>query len=269
MTATHPVREDIDLLDGHWYANEPHDLWEWMRDNAPVYYDERRDVWGVTRHADVLRIEKDPKTFSSKFSPRPHGQGLPMMISMDDPLHTRRRRLVYAGFTPKRVRDKEPVIRKLCTQIIDARLRARRMRLRVGHRRAAAVAPHRRHARLPARVLRRSARVVRRPHQGHHRHAHRRDDAEVGGGGDGVPRVPARRHRRPSRQATAGRSRQHPLSRGDRGREARRRVAGPGDAADPHRRRRDHASRHQHGDARADGPPRPARDPRRGRRRDR
>ena len=120
MTATHPVREDIDLLDGHWYANEPHDLWEWMRENAPVYYDERRDVWGVTRHADVLRIEKDPKTFSSKFSPRPHGQGLPMMISMDDPLHTRRRRLVYAGFTPKRVRDKEPVIRKLCTQIIDA-----------------------------------------------------------------------------------------------------------------------------------------------------
>ena len=119
MTATHPVREDIDLLDGHWYANEPHDLWEWMRDNAPVYYDERRDVWGITRHADVLAIEKDPKTFSSKFSPRPHGQGLPMMISMDDPLHTRRRRLVYHGFTPKRVRDKEPTIRKLCTQIID------------------------------------------------------------------------------------------------------------------------------------------------------
>ncbi len=88
MTATHPVREDIDLLDGHWYANEPHDLWEWMRENAPVYYDEQRDVWGITRHADVLAIEKDPKTFSSKFSPRPHGHGLPMMISMDDPLHT-------------------------------------------------------------------------------------------------------------------------------------------------------------------------------------
>ena len=119
MTATHPVRDDIDLLDGHWYANEPHDLWEWMRENAPVYYDEQRDVWGITRHADVLAIEKDPKTFSSKFSPRPHGGGLPMMISMDDPLHTCRRRLVYHGFTPKRVRDKEPTIRKLCTQIID------------------------------------------------------------------------------------------------------------------------------------------------------
>ena len=119
MTATHPVRDDIDLLDGHWYAQEPHELWEWMRHHAPVYYDERRDVWGITRHADVLAIEKNPKTFSSKRSPRPHGDGLPMMISMDDPMHTRRRRLVYHGFTPKRVRDKEPTIRRICTQIID------------------------------------------------------------------------------------------------------------------------------------------------------
>lgn len=119
MTATHPVRDDIDLLDGHWYSHEPHDLWEWMRHNAPAYYDEQRDVWGITRHADVLAIEKDPKTFSSKRSPRPHGGGLPMMISMDDPMHTRRRRLVYRGFTPKRVRDKEPTIRRICTQIID------------------------------------------------------------------------------------------------------------------------------------------------------
>jgi cholest-4-en-3-one 26-monooxygenase len=119
VTATHPVRDDIDLLDGHWYAHEPHDLWEWMRRNAPVYYDEGRDVWGITRHADVLAIEKDPKTFSSKRSPRPHGDGLPMMISMDDPRHTQRRRLVYRGFTPKRVRDKEAVIRRICTQIID------------------------------------------------------------------------------------------------------------------------------------------------------
>ena len=119
MTATHPVRDDIDLLDGHWYAREPHDLWEWMRHNAPVYWDAERAVWGITRHADVLAIEKDTKTFSSRRSPRPHGNGLPMMISMDDPLHTRRRRLVYSGFTPKRVREKESTVRRICTQILD------------------------------------------------------------------------------------------------------------------------------------------------------
>jgi cytochrome P450 family 142 subfamily A polypeptide 1 len=119
VAATHPVRDDIDLLDGHWYASEPHDQWEWMRRNAPVYWDADRRVWGITRHADVLAIEKDTETFSSRRSPRPHGNGLPMMISMDDPMHTRRRRLVYSGFTPKRVREKEPTIRRICTQIID------------------------------------------------------------------------------------------------------------------------------------------------------
>jgi cytochrome P450 family 142 subfamily A polypeptide 1 len=119
VTANHPVRDDIDLLDGHWYAREPHDTWEWMRHHAPVYWDAEREVWGITRYADVLAIEKDTATFSSRRSPRPHGNGLPMMISMDDPLHTRRRRLVYSGFTPKRVKEKEPSIRRICTRIID------------------------------------------------------------------------------------------------------------------------------------------------------
>ena len=42
-----------------------------------------------------------------------------MMISMDDPLHHRRRSLVNRGFTPRRVRDHEQTIRSICTDIID------------------------------------------------------------------------------------------------------------------------------------------------------
>jgi cytochrome P450 family 142 subfamily A polypeptide 1 len=113
------VRDDIDLLDGAWYAQEPHEHWEWMRRNAPVYYDEWGAVWGITRYEDVLAIEKDPATFSSRRSPRPHGDPLPMMISMDDPQHRRRRSLVNRGFTPRRVGEHEATIRRLCTQILD------------------------------------------------------------------------------------------------------------------------------------------------------
>ena len=91
-----------------------------MRREAPVYYDEASDVWGVTRHEDVLAIEKDPVTFSSRRAPRPHGDPLPMMIAMDDPAHHRRRSLVSRGFTPKRVADHETTVRRLCTTIIDA-----------------------------------------------------------------------------------------------------------------------------------------------------
>jgi len=117
--ASHPTRDDIDLLDGNWYAREPHDLWTWMRANAPVYHDDKNDVWAVTRYRDVLAVEKDPVTFSSRRSPRPHGDPLPMMISMDDPAHHQRRSLVNRGFTPRRVRDREGEIRRICDEIID------------------------------------------------------------------------------------------------------------------------------------------------------
>jgi cholest-4-en-3-one 26-monooxygenase len=116
---TDPVRDDIDLLDGAWYSREPHDTWTWMREHAPIYYDEKNDVWAITRYRDVLEIEKDPSTFSSRRSPRPHGDPLPMMISMDNPQHQRRRSIVNRGFTPRRVAEKEPTILRLCTEIID------------------------------------------------------------------------------------------------------------------------------------------------------
>ena len=108
----HVVRDDIDLLDGNWYATRPYEQWAWMRANAPVYYDEPNDVWGITRYDDVLAIEKDPATFSSARAPRPHGDPLPMMISMDNPEHQTRRIVgeprVHAeeGAGPRRVHQR-------------------------------------------------------------------------------------------------------------------------------------------------------------------
>ncbi|MEZ5164961.1 MAG: hypothetical protein R2695_00175 [Acidimicrobiales bacterium] len=58
--ANHPVREHIDLMDGNWYASEPHDDWTWMRANAPVYYDPNSDVWAVARYDDILTVSATP-----------------------------------------------------------------------------------------------------------------------------------------------------------------------------------------------------------------
>ena len=110
---------DVNLLDGAWYAEDPHEVWAWMRREAPVHYDEVADVWGIARYDDVLAIEKDPTTFSSKRAPRPHGQPLPMMISMDDPDHQRRRSLVNRGFTPRRIGELEPTVTELCRRIVN------------------------------------------------------------------------------------------------------------------------------------------------------
>ena len=111
--------EGLNLLDGSWYADDPHAVWTWMRREAPVFRDEASDVWGIARYDDVLAIEKDPATFSSRRAPRPHGNALPMMISMDNPEHQRRRALVNRGFTPRRVAEHGATVERLCTTILD------------------------------------------------------------------------------------------------------------------------------------------------------
>jgi cytochrome P450 family 142 subfamily A polypeptide 1 len=118
-TPTHPTHPDINLTDGAFYGNDPHELFTWMRANAPVYFDADSGVWGITRYADLKAISADPKTFSNAQGIRPDNGPLPMMIDMDDPDHLRRRQLVNKGFTPRRVRDSAERIRLVCDSIID------------------------------------------------------------------------------------------------------------------------------------------------------
>jgi cytochrome P450 family 142 subfamily A polypeptide 1 len=116
--ATHPTRDDIDLVAGEFWGRDPHEEMAWMRANAPVYWDGR--VWGITRYADLKAIAKDPATFSNAGGIRPDSGPIPMMIDMDDPAHLKRRKLVNKGFTPRRVREQEAAVRRACDQIIDS-----------------------------------------------------------------------------------------------------------------------------------------------------
>jgi cytochrome P450 family 142 subfamily A polypeptide 1 len=113
------VLDGLNLLDGAWYAQNAHEVWTEMRQTSPVHWDPVAQVWGIAKYQDVTAVEKNPKTFSSHRAPRPHGEHLPMMISMDDPEHQRRRSLVNRGFTPKRVNAHEPMLRDLCRTIIN------------------------------------------------------------------------------------------------------------------------------------------------------
>jgi cytochrome P450 family 142 subfamily A polypeptide 1 len=118
--ANHPTRDDIDLVSGDFYGSDPQDQYAWMRANAPVYFDQKNGVWGVSRYADLKAVAKDPGTFSNAGGIRPDNGPLPMMIDMDDPEHFRRRKLVNKGFTPRRVRDLEQKINDVCDEIIDS-----------------------------------------------------------------------------------------------------------------------------------------------------
>jgi cholest-4-en-3-one 26-monooxygenase len=116
-TPDHPTRPEIQLLSPDFYA-DLHELTAWMRANAPLYWDDSVGIWGAASHADVSMMSRDWQTFCSGQGSRPESS-VPSMINMDAPEHTRRRRVVSSGFTPRRVADHEPYLRRKVTQLID------------------------------------------------------------------------------------------------------------------------------------------------------
>ena len=114
-----PANPAIRLLDGYWYAGDPHPHFAWMREHAPLYWDEAGQVWGVATYEELVRVSKDTDTFCSRMSSRPDSPPIPSMINMDDPEHRRRRNLVNKGLTPRRVQDHEPKVRAICHELVD------------------------------------------------------------------------------------------------------------------------------------------------------
>ncbi len=81
--------------------------------------------WVVTRHADILEMSKNPKTFCSGQgitvldSPPEFNEFFASMIAMDDPRHARLRRLVSAGFTPRMLARLEDSVQERASAIVD------------------------------------------------------------------------------------------------------------------------------------------------------
>lgn len=115
--AGHPTRPDIRLLSPDFYANFD-DLTSWMRANAPLYWDDETGIWGAASHELVSMMSREWHTFCSGKGSRPESS-VPSMINFDAPEHTKRRRLVGAGFTPRRVADHEPFLRRAVNSLID------------------------------------------------------------------------------------------------------------------------------------------------------
>jgi cholest-4-en-3-one 26-monooxygenase len=110
---------DIQLLSGEFWGRNPHDELSWLRANAPVYWDEAANLWGIALYDHVKEIETNPEVFSNANGVRPEAGATPMLIDLDDPAHRRRRQLVAEGFTPRRVRAQEPKIRAVVDRLID------------------------------------------------------------------------------------------------------------------------------------------------------
>src|SRR5262249_29832813 len=63
-------------------------------------------------------VSRTPEIYCSRFGVRPNIAAPMSIVSMDDPEHTRQRKLISRGFTPQRVKRLEPRIRELSREVL-------------------------------------------------------------------------------------------------------------------------------------------------------
>ena len=116
---------------------QPNDTFTRLRKEAPVYWHEEylsfeNGFWALTKYEDIVRVSKDPKTFSSAkpgilMTYGDPEQGDPVataalisnMIAMDPPQHQVYRKMVSPQFGPKSVREIEKGLRNRIREILD------------------------------------------------------------------------------------------------------------------------------------------------------
>jgi len=128
-----PVRalHEIDLGNDAFVERVPHETFALLRREAPVWWYDwpgGRGFWCVTKHADVVSVSRDTKTFSSAQGANLEDLDEEMMtarrsmLETDPPRHTRLRGLVGPPFTPRAVKAYELALRELTREILDRAL---------------------------------------------------------------------------------------------------------------------------------------------------
>jgi cholest-4-en-3-one 26-monooxygenase len=129
--------EDVDLLDlDRFVTGEHHEMFRVLREQSPVHWSDEPPsdgdgFWSITRHADLQMVNRDTTTFSSQTGGtqrvdiwRGDGgnefdtRGV-MLVDTDPPQHTRYRRLVNKGFTPRMIGLLEQHLRYRAELIVD------------------------------------------------------------------------------------------------------------------------------------------------------
>jgi len=104
---------------------DPYPVWRRMRDEAPLYYNERYDFFALSRFDDIERCSVDWRTYiSGKGSVLEFiksGAAVPpgAILFEDPPAHDLHRSLLVRVFTPRRVAELEPKIRRFCATCLD------------------------------------------------------------------------------------------------------------------------------------------------------
>src|SRR5439155_858700 len=122
---------DIDLSNPDLFAaGPPHEAFRVLRREAPLFWNGNGGsdgFWALTRYRDIWNVSLDPKTFSNArrgtilrdWNEEEAASNATIMLNMDPPRHTKYRRLVNLGFSPKITNRLEHRMREITNRIID------------------------------------------------------------------------------------------------------------------------------------------------------
>jgi cytochrome P450 len=131
---TSPPVLGVDLTPHDLYRGGfPHQLFRELRDEHPVWRHPRAtltrspegiEFWVVLGHPELQTLARDWRAFSSldgaSLSPTGDEQRGHTLVSADPPGHTRMRKLISAGFTPRMIRRLDEQIAARTTRILDS-----------------------------------------------------------------------------------------------------------------------------------------------------
>lgn len=109
----------IDLMDPDTHAGNPWPLYDWLREEQPMYWDAINELWCVSRYDDIVALAKQPKVFTSSEGNVPKMPQDPSFINLDGKKHRDRRKLIQAFFTPAAVRKMQEHILDSVDALID------------------------------------------------------------------------------------------------------------------------------------------------------
>ena len=118
-------------FDHYDYAlqDDPYPVYARLRQEAPLFHNEEHDFWVMSRHEDINRAFRTDGVYSNRMGVsldesawNENAHVVMSFLGMDPPEQTRLRKLVSRGFTPRRVAEMEPQIRRLCTLYLEPAL---------------------------------------------------------------------------------------------------------------------------------------------------
>src|SRR3954469_22000529 len=102
------------------FQDDPYPTYARLRAEDPLHYSEVRNLWALTRHADIQEAVRSEGVYSNSWGVSiedsawgPDAHKVMSFLGMDPPRQLRLRSLVSKGFTPRRVHELLPRIQQL------------------------------------------------------------------------------------------------------------------------------------------------------------